>query len=45
MLIVLILLGVLNYNKDIYSRLSKFKITKTTNYYETLEIYPSSTES
>lgn len=33
MLVVLILLGVLNYQKDIYARLSKFKIVSNVDYY------------
>lgn len=36
MLAALILLGVLNYQKDIYARLSKFKIASNIDYYEVL---------
>lgn len=44
MLAVLILLGVLNYNKDIYARISKFKMENTADHYETLEISPSTSD-
>ena len=45
MLVVLILLGVLNYQKDIYARLSKFKIASNIDYYEVLEISKSASDS
>lgn len=38
MLVFLVLLGVLQYQKDIYARLSKFKINSEVNYYEVLEV-------
>ena len=45
MLIALILLGVLNYQKDIYTRLSKFKIVSNVDYYEVLEISRSASDA
>ena len=37
MLLFLVFLGLLNYQKDIYAKLSKFKITSTVDYYSVLE--------
>jgi preprotein translocase subunit Sec63 len=45
MFIVLVLLGVLNYQKDIYARLSKFKIVSNVDYYEVLEISRSASDT
>ena len=36
MVAVLIFLGVLNYQKDIYARLSKFKLDASVDYYSVL---------
>lgn len=45
MLAILILLGVLNYQKDIYSKLSKFKINDDVDYYSVLEISYSASDA
>lgn len=45
MLAVLLLLGLLNYQREIYSRLSKFKITSSVDFYEVFEISNSVSDS
>jgi len=45
MLIALILLGALNYQKEIYARLSKFKVNSSIDYYEVLEISRSASDA
>ena len=45
MLVALIFLAFLNYQKDIYSKLSNFKLNDSVDYYNVLEISPSSSDT